>query len=403
MSTLQTTTIIAALVFGMCLAMLGGLKLALAKRLNLGEGRIGFLLSALNGALIPLMLLAGLLIDSLGAKAVVIVGSLITAFAVAGLGLRPSYGRAFGSLVLAGTGAAGLGTAALVLMPRAFFGTDQMPSASITLGCVFIALGALATPVLSDVLVRLLEFRRTTVIMAVLCLAPALAAALTPSEQLSIGAPTPDLTSLLSDGNLWLIGLAFFFYAPLEGSISVWATTYLTDLGQSERGAAWVLSAFWGAFLASRLLTAMLLHWAAEPWLEPWLLVVASALAAAAVGNMIGTGHREAARLSLVLLGVLLGPIFPALVALAFRTSPAAPGTAYGVIFAVGSLGGLVMAPLVGARARQTGVQSALYMPMMLALSADGRRAGFRHDREHHMIVPPPRCLMERPACGTLG
>ena len=143
MTTLQTTTITTALVFGMCLALLGSLKLALAKRLNLSEGRIGFLLSALNGALIPLMLLVGLLIDVMGAKAVVIMGSLTTAFAVASLGLRPSYGRAFGSLLLAGLGGAGLGTAALVLMPRAFFGMDQMPSASINLGCVFIALGAL--------------------------------------------------------------------------------------------------------------------------------------------------------------------------------------------------------------------------------------------------------------------
>jgi fucose permease len=367
MTTLQTTTITAALVFGMCLALLGNLKLALAKRLNLGEGRIGLLLSALNGAIIPLTLLAGLLIDALGAKAIVIMGSLTTALAVAGVGLRPSYGRAFGSLLLAGLGSAGLGTAALVLMPRAFFGMGPMASASLNLGCVFVAFGALVAPVLSDVLIRLLEFRRTAAVLALLCLAPALAAALTPAEQLHVGVQTPDLLALLSDGNLWLVGLVFFFYAPLEGSVSVWATTYLTDLGQSERGAAWVLSAFWGAFLASRLLTATLLHWAATAWLEPWLIIVVSLLAAAVVGNMIGTGHREAARLSLVLLGFLLGPIFPTLVGLAFQIAPTAPGAAYGGVFALGSAGGLVMAPLVGTR--RNGVQSALYLPMMLALA----------------------------------
>jgi hypothetical protein len=369
MTTLQTTTIAAALVFGMCLALLGSLKLALAKRLNLGEGRIGFLLSALNAAVIPLMLLAGLLIDALGAKTIVILGSLTTALAVATLGMRPTYGRAFGSLLLAGLGSAGLGTAAVVLMPRAFFGMDQTAAASLNLGCVFIALGALTTPVLSDVLVRLLEFRRAAGVLALLCLAPALAAALTPAEQLHVGAQAPDLLALLSDGNLWLIGLAFFFYAPLEGSVSVWATTYLTDLGQGERGAAWALSAFWGAFLASRLLTALFLHSATVPGLEPWLIIVAAMLAAAVVGNMIGTGHRAAARLSLVFLGFLLGPIFPTLVGLAFRIAPAAPGLAYGAVFALGSVGGLVMAPLVGARARRSGVQSALYIPLMLALA----------------------------------
>ena len=223
-------------------------------------------------------------------------------------------------------------------MPRAFFGMDQTPAASLNLGCVFIALGALVTPVLSDVLVGLLEFRRAAIVLAALCLAPALAAALTPTEQLHVGVPAPDLLALMSDGNLWLVGLVFFFYAPLEGSVSVWATTYLTDLGMRERGAAWVLSAFWGAFLASRLLTALLLHWAAAPWLAPWLLIVVGALAAAVVGNMIGTGHQASARLSLVLLGFVLGPIFPTLVGVAFRLAPAAPGTAYGAVFALGSV-----------------------------------------------------------------
>src|SRR5436305_9544992 len=112
MTMLQVTTIGAAFVFGMILALLGSLKLALAKRLNLGEGRVGLLLAALNGAVIPLMLLAGVLIDLLGVKWVLILGSVVTALAVGTMGVRPTYGRAFGSLLLAGLGAAGLGVAA---------------------------------------------------------------------------------------------------------------------------------------------------------------------------------------------------------------------------------------------------------------------------------------------------
>ena len=53
-------TVSAAFVFGMVLALLGSLKLSLSKRLNLGEGRIGVLLSAFNFALMPMMLLTGL-------------------------------------------------------------------------------------------------------------------------------------------------------------------------------------------------------------------------------------------------------------------------------------------------------------------------------------------------------
>ena len=368
MTMLQVTTIGAAFVFGMVLALLGSLKLALAKRLNLGEERVGLLLSALNAAIIPLMLLAGCLIDLLGVKLVLILGSLITAVAVGGMGARPSYGRAFGSLLLAGLGSAGLSTAAVVLMPRAFFGADRMAGASLNLGCVFMALGAVVTPVLSDVLVRLLAFRRAAGVLAVFCLVPAVLASV-PDQFPTAAGQGGDLATLLSDGDLWLVGLVFLFYAPLEGSVSVWATTYLTDLGYAQGGAAWVLSAFWGAFVASRLLTAVLLHWAAAPVLEAWLIVLAGGLSAAVIGNLVGTAHMRAARYSVVLLGFLLGPVFPTLIALAFHVAPSAPGTAYGLVFALGSFGSLALAPLVGARARRAGVQSALAIPLALALA----------------------------------
>jgi MFS family permease len=368
MTMLQATTISAAFVFGMVLALLGSLKLALAKRLNLGEGRVGFLLSALNLAVIPLMLLAGYLIDLLGVRLVLMLGSLITAVAVGTLGMRRTYGRAFGSLLLAGLGSAGLSTAAVVLMPHAFFGVDRLASASINLGCVFMALGALVTPVLWDVLVRLLEFRRTAGILAILCVAPAILAAM-PGQFPNVPAQADNLAALLSDGDLWLIGLVFLFYAPLESSVSVWATSYMTELGQPAEGAGWVLSAFWAAFLAARLLAAVLLHWAATPYLDVWLMVAAGVLAAAVLGNLIGTAHQRTGRFWLVLLGFLLGPVFPSLVGLLFHIDPKPPtGTAYGPVFALGSLGSLVMAPLVGARARQSGIRGALYLPMMLAL-----------------------------------
>ncbi|HVS34007.1 MAG TPA: MFS transporter [Gemmataceae bacterium] len=366
MTMLQATTISAAFVFGMMLALLGSLKLALAKRLNLGEGQVGFLLAALNAAVIPLMLAAGLLIDLVGVRIILIDGSLATAAAVATLGMRKTFGRAFGSLLLAGLGCAAVNMAAILLMPRAFFGVDRLASASIDLGCVFMALGALVTPMLSDVLVRLVEFRRTAVVLAVVCLTPAVLAAW-PGQSWDLPRQTIDLGELLLNGNLWLIGLLFLFYAPLESSLSVWATTYLTELGQTPAGATWALSGFWAAFLGSRLLAAMWLHWAAAS-VEVWLLIAAGALAAGVLGNLIGTGSRAAARFQLVSLGFLLGPVFPSLVGLIFHIEPAPPtGTAYGLVFALGSLGSLALAPLVGARARRSSFQGALAIPLALA------------------------------------
>jgi hypothetical protein len=44
------------------------------------------------------------------------------------------------------------------------------------------------------------------------------------------------------------------------------------------------------------------------------------------------------------------------------------PGTAYGTVFAIGSLGSLILAPLIGLYARGHSVQVAWRIPMVLGL-----------------------------------
>jgi fucose permease len=366
MTAVTAVTISGAFVFGMVLALLGSLKLALAKRLDLGEARIGGLLSALNLALIPMMLLNGVLIDLWGVRGVMALGSVVTALAIYSLALQPTYARAFTAILLAGLGGAGLSTASIVLMPQAF--PPLQSAAALNLGNVFFALGALITPVLADVLLRTLEFRRTVSLLALLCLVPAVACVLPGNLSLTEQASRSTLQGLIESPLLWLAGLVFFFYAPLEGSLSIWATTYLTELGHGEHRAAWLLSGFWTTFLASRLLAAFALHRLPETWNPWWPMVLLALLAAVVLGNISGTARPRRARLGLLVLGFLLGPIFPTLVAMLFRWHPQAQGTAYGLMFAIGSLGSLILAPVIGASARRRNVQTALRIPMLLAL-----------------------------------
>ena len=374
MSSVMLVTISAAFVFGMVLALLGSLKLSLAKRLNLGEGRIGVLLSAFNFTLMPMMLLTGLLIDRYGVRWVLIGASCLTAIAVVSLGIKPTYQRALFGTLLAGLGSAGLSTASIVLMPKAFYFSMREAPAAENLGNVFFALGALVTPVLADVLLRVLGFQRGVTVIAVLCLVPALFAAMTGDADLKLMTKPPVFDQLFSEKTLWLAAAVFFLYAPLEAAINIWATTYLTDFGHSERGAAWVLSGFWAAFLTSRLLAALALHHWPAPHVWDWLLIVLPALLVAVIlGNLAGTASRGAAWRGILLLGFLLGPIFPTLVGSLFKQLDHSKvecfGTAYGTLFAVGSLSSLVLAPLIGVRATRHNVQTALRIPMLLAIA----------------------------------
>jgi fucose permease len=378
MSSVMLVTISAAFAFGMVLALLGSLKLSLAKRLNLGEGRISMLLSAFNFTLLPMMLLTGILIDQYGVRWVLIAASCMTAVAIVTLGIHPTFGRALVGTLLAGLGSAGLSTSSIVLMPKAFAPDPKQmmreAEASLNLGNVFFALGALLTPVLTDILLRTLGFRRGVAVIATLCLIPAVFAALAASADLELTSGPVIVSQLLPQKALWLAAAVFFLYAPLEAAINIWATTYLTDLGHGERAAAWALSGFWTAFLASRLLAWLALdHWRTVPGWDVWLLILPALAVAVVLGNMAGTASRGASWRGILLLGFLLGPIFPTLVGSLFRqldkTEVHGFGTAYGILFAFGSLGSLVLAPIIAFRASRQNVQAALRIPMLLAIA----------------------------------
>jgi len=58
-------------------------------------------------------------------------------------------------------------------------------------------------------------------------------------------------------------------------------------------------------------------------------------------------GRWASARNGLLLLGFLLVPIFPTLVGVLFREFKTDRGTLYGLMFAIGSMGSLLAAPLI--------------------------------------------------------
>ena len=75
-------TISGAFVLGMVLTLLGSIKFTLARTLGISESRMGWLVSALHLALIPLMLLSGLLLDAVGPLPLLIAGCIIACLAM---------------------------------------------------------------------------------------------------------------------------------------------------------------------------------------------------------------------------------------------------------------------------------------------------------------------------------
>src|SRR3954447_10054669 len=97
MSDLQATTVLmiaCAVTFGMVMGLLGSLKLALARRVNLRDDRLGTLLGLVQVACIPLTVLSGLLVDRCGVTGMILFGSFAMALGLFGLALRPRYAGA---------------------------------------------------------------------------------------------------------------------------------------------------------------------------------------------------------------------------------------------------------------------------------------------------------------------
>jgi fucose permease len=292
---------------------------------------------------------------------------LVTVMAVAALAMSETVLKTLGAILLIGVGGACLSTGSSVLMRKAFFPDNEL--ASQNLGNVFFGLGALMTPALVVALLRRFDYRRAVGVLALVCLVPAFIAAFTEQQGFSTAGNPADVSTILANPVLWLAGMVFLLYAPLEGSIGTWANRYLVDRGFPARTATWLLTGFWLTFLAARLLTALFLENGTPSTGSAAGFIVVLALAAAVfLGNMAGARTRQSGALGLLLVGAFFGPIFPTLVGILFVHFPHARGTAFGAMFAIGLAGSLVVPPLIGVYARRTSVQRAMIIPMIIAL-----------------------------------
>ncbi len=373
-------TISAAVVCGTVLALLARLKLLLARRgqFNDPAGKERLPLWALNVALVPLMLLAGLLCDFWGVRPVLIAGSFALAVSLFALSAAPAFGRAVPAILLAALGAALLTTGSVVLMPRALFGTDET-AASLHVGTVFFAFGALLAATLADVLFRVTDQRRALAFLALVCLVPAFLAAVADGRHLDVHSPGASLTALGGSLDLWLAVVLMFLYAPLEAAVSLWVAAYLVD-EKDQRHGTWLLPLFWCLFLSSRLLLGLAGHAGLLSDAHiGWFLVMPALLAAVILGNLAGV-RKENATAWVLLLGFAMGPIFSTLLAMVFLMpglrQAHAPGVAYGALFAAGSAGSLLLAPLLVPRPGRT-PQVAVRGPLLLALVLTTTALGF--------------------------
>ena len=256
------------------------------------------------------------------------------------------------------------------LGPTVLFDGQNAPRASNLLN-VFFGFGAFITPMIIALLLNALGYKKTVGLIGIILFLPIILVALT-MKQLPVpeeGFNVVKAIGLLTNPVVLVGGLALFCYIALESSMAGFVSTYLKDLDFSDNKATSYLSGFWIALMAARLITAIFLT-----GIDPAVLVPAlGLLAAVAIGLMIIAPNPATGVFGTLLAGFAFGPIFPTLIGVCFgKTDAIAQGTAgsvFGLLFAIGLFGGIVVPPIIGNYTAKTSIRKGLQVALAVSVA----------------------------------
>ena len=222
MDTMLTLMQIAALaVAGMCLALLGSVKLQLARSLNIDEGKVGGLVSVFGFTLIPMVVAAGFLVDLLGKQAVLGGGFVLVIVSLAMLAHAREYLMALVAVLVLGTGWSALVNVLNVTSPPAFVPPDQLPERmtyAMNMGDFIFGMGTFVTPLIIVYAAQRFGLVKTLYGFAVVSVIPLLLGLGVDWEALRVAAEDSvvgGLAKLLSDPIVWICSIAFFCHVPM--------------------------------------------------------------------------------------------------------------------------------------------------------------------------------------------
>lgn len=355
--------------FGILVAFLGSIKLKLAPRIGADDAQFGKIVAVFQWTMVVMAILGGIALDALGHGLIIPMGMALSAIGIFLISSSGSIGAVMASCVVLGIGGQFINLGGNTLLPGLF----EDPSAGSNLGNTFFGLGALLIPIIVASLFVRTSYARALRIVSLIMLLPIVIAAaaefpLLEGQQFSLTVAVELLGSLVT----WLAALTLFCYVGLEVSMAVWITTYASEMGASDREAGNVLSIFFVAMMASRLLFG-LQDQITGIELTPvgaYVLGGAGLIAAVAITLMMTAGSLGAAKGAIALAGFVFGPIFPTTVGVTFQHfEPAQWGTLFGVIFAIGLIGASTLPAWIGKLATGKTVRSALNILRVTAVA----------------------------------
>ncbi len=363
--------LMAVFTLGICFIIVGAISEELKKGLGIDNAQIGTLASALFFTSMIVQLIIGPLVDKFGYKPIAIVGFLVASASMFLLAFSPGFDAAFLACILLGVGAMCLNTVGNTLIPVVLFeGKD--PARASNFGNAFFGLGYVVTPLLFSLFTTLaLGYKSGVSILGALLLVFLIIALGTRYPQVSTGYQFSMAFKLLGKGAVVIGALALFCYISLEISMATWSKPYMTELFGGDRNpnavanAGLILSLFGVAMMLGRFLTSTIKNLTT---IGVKVVSGAALVSVLAIVLMIMTQSSSVAIVAVILTGLVFAPIFPTIVGITFaKFEPSLYGSIFGIIFAIGLLGGTIVPRIIGGLSVGATVQQSLVIVAVMA------------------------------------
>jgi fucose permease len=364
--------LMAVFTLAICFIILGSISIELMAALGINAGQFGTLVMGFFMTSFVVQLFIGPLIDKIGYKPIAILGFIVTSLSMFILALSSGFSLALIACVLLGIGAMSLNTVGNTLIPIVLFeGKDPVRASNFGNG--FFGLGYVLTPLLIVFIMKTLnlDYSNALIIIGVISLIFLVFAIKTSYPQVSTGYKFSMAFKVLSKPAVLVAAFALFCYTSLDATMGTWIKKLMEELygGSANITAASkagiVLSLFGLAMMVARFLFSTIKNLTA---IGSKVILLMSILSVLAISLMIIARGPVLGIIAVLLVGLAFAPIFPTIIGVTFaKFDPSLYGSIFGIIFAVGLLGGTFLPKFIGNLSVGSTVQQSLPIAVIMA------------------------------------
>lgn len=355
------------LCYGLVVFSFGPCLTSIADTYDIPLGRTGLLFSLYSVGLIPTVLIAGFLAETIGKRRIILGAIFVLALASAlfagapAIGRQPVFGLALAVMVLMGIGAGGIESIANALIADE---NQPSPGFAMNFAHAFFAVGAVVGPLGAGLLLRAgLPWEIVFYAGAVLLLILLATIKARPKASDRTGEHPMAAMSLFRSPLLWLLLLVLSFYVGAETGFSVWVSPLMEKTLGADRGTvALAVSIFWAFMIVGRLATSVL---SARYLPAPLLL-------AAGIGSALASyGAARSPSIAICLAmsaanGLCMSGVFGLVATDAARYFPQKSGAVFGILTAGVGIGVIAIPALMGVVASAADLRMAMLIPAVL-------------------------------------